>query len=129
MKQILRGLEPDTYAWKKDVDYRAKPHLYRVEGQQGVLTCEPYKSEIGQFWRFKTHLSLMNHQQRYLRCSMTILNKMILLEQIWRRSFFTWDTQDQGYANHRMVRSGRKKPAVEDLTQEPDAMTCEKPVC
>ena len=49
------GFEPDKYAWKKDIDYRAKPHLFRVgKGQQGVLTCEPYKSEIGAHWRFKT---------------------------------------------------------------------------
>jgi len=24
------------------------------KGEQGVLICEPYKSEIGQFWRFRT---------------------------------------------------------------------------
>ena len=31
------------------------PELYRVgKGEQGVLICEPYKSEIGKFWRFKT---------------------------------------------------------------------------
>lgn len=43
------------YPWKPDVDYRKYPELYRVgKGEQGVLICEPYKSEIGQFWRFKT---------------------------------------------------------------------------
>lgn len=43
------------YAWKPDVDYRKHPDLYRVgKGEQGVLICEPYKSEIGQYWRFKT---------------------------------------------------------------------------
>jgi hypothetical protein len=37
------------------VDYRRHPELYRVgKGEQGVLICEPYKSEIGQYWRFKT---------------------------------------------------------------------------
>lgn len=42
------------YAWKPDIDYRAHPELYRVgKGEQGVLICEPYKSEIGQYWRFK----------------------------------------------------------------------------
>lgn len=42
------------YAWKQDIDYRLHPELYRVgRGEQGVLICEPYKSEIGQFWRFK----------------------------------------------------------------------------
>ncbi|MBE9584247.1 DUF4385 domain-containing protein [Mucilaginibacter sp. JRF] len=43
------------YAWKPYVDYRKHPELYRVgKGEQGVLICEPYKSEIGQNWRFKT---------------------------------------------------------------------------
>lgn len=44
-----------TYAWSRDVDYRIHPEKYRVgKGEQGVLICEPYKSEIGQYWRFKT---------------------------------------------------------------------------
>ncbi|MDQ1096844.1 MULTISPECIES: DUF4385 domain-containing protein [Chryseobacterium] len=43
------------YPWKPDIDYRLHPELYRVgKGEQGVLICEPYKSEIGQYWRFKT---------------------------------------------------------------------------
>ncbi len=38
-----------------DIDYRARPDLYQVGvGEQGVLTVEPYKSEILPFWRFKT---------------------------------------------------------------------------
>ncbi|WP_262147617.1 DUF4385 domain-containing protein [Chryseobacterium foetidum] len=42
------------YAWKPDIDYRKHPELYRVgKGEQGVLICEPYKSEIGKYWRFK----------------------------------------------------------------------------
>ena len=45
----------DTYPWKPDIDYRLHPELYRIgKGEQGVLICEPYKSEIGQYWRFKT---------------------------------------------------------------------------
>lgn len=44
----------EEYAWKTDVDYRKHPEKYKVgKGEQGVLICEPYKSEIGQFWRFK----------------------------------------------------------------------------
>ncbi|WP_223818011.1 DUF4385 domain-containing protein [Mucilaginibacter rubeus] len=49
------NFDPDHYAWKPDTDYRERPELYRVgKGEQGVLICEPYKSEIGQYWRFKT---------------------------------------------------------------------------
>jgi len=44
-----------AYPWKPDIDYRAEPEKYRVgKGEQGVLICEPYKTEIGQYWRFKT---------------------------------------------------------------------------
>lgn len=42
------------YPWKKDINYQKNPEKYRVgKGEQGVLICEPYKSEIGQYWRFK----------------------------------------------------------------------------
>jgi hypothetical protein len=45
----------EAYPWKPDIDYRQHPELYRVgKGEQGVLICEPYKSEIGEYWRFKT---------------------------------------------------------------------------
>ncbi|MBA8667067.1 DUF4385 domain-containing protein [Holosporaceae bacterium 'Namur'] len=43
------------YKWKSDIDYRLHPEKYRVgKGEQGVLICQPYKSEILPFWRFKT---------------------------------------------------------------------------
>ena len=49
------GFEHDKYPWKPDVDYRKNPHLYKIgRGQQGVLICEPYKSELYPLWRFKT---------------------------------------------------------------------------
>jgi hypothetical protein len=49
------NFEHNTYAWKPGVNYREHPELYRVgKGEQGVLICEPYKSAIGQYWRFKT---------------------------------------------------------------------------
>ncbi len=49
------NFDHDHYAWKPDVNYRERPELYHVgKGEQGVLICEPYKSEIGQYWRFKT---------------------------------------------------------------------------
>jgi Domain of unknown function (DUF4385) len=44
-----------SYHWRPDVDYRANPELYRVgKGEQGVLTCQPYKGELVPLWRFKT---------------------------------------------------------------------------
>lgn len=44
-----------SYAWKPDIDYRRRPELYRVgKGEQGVLICAPYKSELLPLWRFRT---------------------------------------------------------------------------
>ncbi len=49
------GFERRSYPWKTGIDYRKNPEEYRVgKGEQGVLTCEPYKSEIGPHWRFRT---------------------------------------------------------------------------
>ena len=37
------------------IDYRKNPELYIIgRGEQGVLLCEPYKSEICKHWRFRT---------------------------------------------------------------------------
>ncbi|CAO96755.1 DUF4385 domain-containing protein [Erwinia tasmaniensis] len=39
----------------ENTDFRQHPEKYRVgRGEQGVLTVEPYKSEILPYWRFKT---------------------------------------------------------------------------
>ena len=44
-----------AYPWKPDINYRVRPTRYRVgKGEQGVLICEPYKSELAPHWRFKT---------------------------------------------------------------------------
>lgn len=51
-KPSYLNFNSDDYPWKPDIDYRIHPKLYRVgKGEQGV---EPYKSEIGMHWRFKT---------------------------------------------------------------------------
>lgn len=54
-KPSYLNFDKDAYTWRPDIDYRDHPDAYRVgKGEQGVLICEPYKSEIGQYWRFKT---------------------------------------------------------------------------
>ena len=54
-KPSYLNFDKQAYAWKPDINYRQHPELYRVgKGEQGVLICEPYKTEIGPFWRFKT---------------------------------------------------------------------------
>ena len=44
-----------SYPWKPDIDYRKEPEKYQVgKSEQGVLICEPYKSELTPYWHFKT---------------------------------------------------------------------------
>jgi hypothetical protein len=52
----MKPASPNTdYAWKAGIDYRREPERYRVgKGEQGVLICEPYKSELLPHWRFRT---------------------------------------------------------------------------
>ena len=53
-KPSYLNFDKAQYAWKPDIDYRENALAYRVgKGEQGVLICEPYKTEIGQNWRFK----------------------------------------------------------------------------
>ena len=55
MKPSYVDFSPKDYKWSPTVDYRKNPHLYHIgRGQQGVLVCEPYKSELCQHWKFKT---------------------------------------------------------------------------
>lgn len=53
-KPTYLNFNKKDYFWKPDIDYRLHPEMYKVgKGEQGVLICEPYKSEIGKHWRFK----------------------------------------------------------------------------
>ena len=123
------GFEPDKYAWKKDVDYRAKPQLYRVgKGQQGVLTCEPYKSEIGQFWRFKTPSIARESSTKILEMFYDYLKQEDFVGADMAKKFLHMGyTRSRRYANHRDGKKWTKETGEwKILPQEPDAMTCEK---
>ena len=54
-KPSYLNFDKKKYAWQPDIDYRQNPEQYHVgKGEQGVLICEPYKSEMTPYWRFKT---------------------------------------------------------------------------
>ncbi|MFL1781180.1 hypothetical protein ABSA28_00899 [Candidatus Hepatincolaceae symbiont of Richtersius coronifer] len=54
-KPSYLNFDNKKYPWKKDINYKENPHLYKVgKGEQGVLICEPYKSAIGKYWSFRT---------------------------------------------------------------------------
>ena len=114
--------------WNPVVDYRENPHLYSIgRGQQGVLICEPYKSEICAHWRFKTpqeatdsSMQILKMFHDYLRCGDFVGADMA------KKFLHMGFTRARRYANHR---DGRKyNPDGSLIPQEPDALVCDKAV-
>lgn len=110
----------------KHIDFRKHPELYQVgKGEQGVLSVEPYKSEILPHWRFKN--------PELARDSASYLYGMFLgykeLEDFvgmdMARKFLQMGfTRARRYANHS---SGRKykEGTREMLPIEPDEVKAE----
>lgn len=70
------NFDAESYEWKPDVDYREYPELYRVgKGEQGVLICEPYKSEIGKYWRFKNEAIAVESSEKIFGLFLTYLKE------------------------------------------------------
>ena len=118
-----------SYKWKADVDYRKNPHLYHVgRGQQGLLSCEPYKSEICQHCRFKTPVVAQQSSQNILAMFYDYLDEGDFVGADMAKKFLHMGfTRSRRYANHRNGRKWSKESGGwQVLPQEPDAMTCNK---
>ena len=76
VKPTYVDFDYDNYKWKSNIDYRKNPHLYKIgRGQQGVLTCQPYKSELHPLWRFKTP------EEAQLSCNLIYIKFLEYIEQ------------------------------------------------
>ena len=123
------GFDKKSYSWNADVDYRLNPHLYEIgKGQQGVLTCEPYKSEICQHWRFKTPTLANQSADKILKMFYEYLDQDDFVGADMAKKFLHMGyTRSRRYANHRDGKKWTKEDGEwEVLPQEADAMTCEK---
>ena len=112
--------------WNPDVDYRQHPEKYNIgRGQQGVLICEPYKSEICAHWRFKTVVEALDSSGKILSMFYTYLDEGDFVGADMAKKFLHMGfTRARRYANHR---DGKKyNPDGSIIPQEPDAMTCDK---
>jgi hypothetical protein len=109
MKEQKRNLSFDSsnYAWKKEIDYRAHPELYRVgKGEQGVLICEPYKSEILPFWKFKTPETAQKAAAAIFELFLSYLKKDEFVGADMARKFLQMGfTRSRSYTNYK---GGRK---------------------
>ena len=106
-KPSYLNFDNTSYGWKPDVDYRNHPELYRVgKGEQGVLICEPYKSEIGQFWRFKTEAIALESSAKIYKLFLGYLDTDDFVGADMARKYLQMGfTRARRYANYR---GGRK---------------------
>ena len=112
--------------WNPEVDYRQNPQLYRIgRGQQGVLICEPYKSEICAHWRFKTVPEAEASSQTILNMFYEFVRQGDFVGADMAKKFLHMGfTRARRYANHRNGKKYADDGTV--LPQESDALTCEK---
>jgi hypothetical protein len=92
-----------NYAWQPNIDYRHFPEKYRVgKGEQGVLICEPYKSEIVQHWRFKTPLEATKSSNTILKIFKAyVAAKDFVGADIARKFLQMGFTRSRRYANYK----------------------------
>ena len=96
-----------TYAWKRNIDYRKHPEQYKVgKGEQGVLICEPYKSEILPYWRFKDRIIAKDSSEKIYQLFLDYLKKDDFIGADMARKFLQMGfTRARRYTNYK---GGRK---------------------
>jgi hypothetical protein len=104
------------------LDYRQHPEAYRIaRGEQGVLTVEPYKSEILPHWRFRTPAEARTSAKKILALFRRYRRDDDFVGMDMARKFLQMGyTRARRYARHR---SGRKYSADghTELPESPDA--------
>lgn len=109
--------------WNPNIDYRENPHLYKIgRGQQGVLICEPYKSEICAHWRFKTVPEAIKSSEKILSMFYSFLKIEDFVGADMAKKFLHMGfTRARRYANHKDGRKYASDGTI--LPQERDALT------
>ena len=84
-------------------DFKANPHLYRIgRGEQGVLTVQPYKSEILPHWRFATPQLAQESSAKILQMCYQYLAVDDFIGADMARKFLQMGfTRARRYANYR----------------------------
>jgi hypothetical protein len=110
----------------ENTDFREEPHLYRVgKGEQGVLSVEPYKSEILPRWRFRTEEVALESSTEIYEMFLRYKAEDDFVGMDMARKFLQMGyTRARRYANYR---SGKKYDGEGKVrAREPDALDNEK---
>ncbi|PWY98309.1 hypothetical protein BCV70DRAFT_151092, partial [Testicularia cyperi] len=84
------------------LDLRTHPTLYRTGiGEQGVLTCQPYKAELSPHWRFRTPSIASQSSQKLLDLFQMYCDENDFVGADLARKFIQMGfTRARRYANH-----------------------------
>ena len=87
----------------KNLDMRAHPEEYQIgKGEQGVLSVEPYKSEILPHWRFATPEKARESSQKILEMFNEYKAQNDFVGMDMARKFLQMGiTRSRRYANHK----------------------------
>ena len=104
----------------KTLDYRAHPERYVIgRGEQGVLTVEPYKSELLPLWRFRTPAIARASAAALFAAFERYRDAEDFVGMDMARKFLQMGiTRARRYANHK---SGRKYAGTRVLPKHEDA--------
>lgn len=108
----------------QSIDYREHPEHYVIgRGEQGVLTVEPYKSEILPLWKFRTPADARTSAAAIYKAFVAYGRAGDFVGMDMARKFLQmgW-TRARRYANHR---SGRKYAGTRVRATDPDPVKAE----
>jgi len=111
----------------REVDYRKQPERYRIgRGERGVLTVEPYKSELLPLWRFKTpEIATVSADAIYAQFEAYREAEDFVGMDMARKFLQMGYTRSRRYARHRSGRkyddAGVELPEVHDAEKQRSA--------
>ena len=123
------SFDPKKYPYSREVDYSKNPHLYRIgRGQQGVLICEPYKSQLYPIWRFRTEeVARESAEKIYQKFKDYLREGDFVGADMAKKYLHMGFTRSRRYANHKSGKKWtREKGEWKILPQEKDWETSEK---
>jgi hypothetical protein len=123
------SFEAKKYPYNREIDYSKQPLLYEIgRGQQGVLICEPYKSQLYPIWRFRTEEIARQSAEKIHQEFKKYLNEGDFVGADMAKKYLHMGfTRSRRYANHKSGKKWSKESGeCKILPQEEDWETNEK---
>ena len=123
------SFDSKKYPYSKEIDYSKFPLLYEIgKGQQGVLICEPYKSQLYPIWKFRTEeIAKESAEMIFQRSKEYLGSRDFVGADMAKKYLHMGFTRSRRYANHKSGKKWSKESGEwRILPQEKDWETGEK---